>query len=107
MTTLRNASLVLKTSDFAINTSNNYGFCDSVKARITWNNINLRSLLGDMYDKYDTFNLCLNTVSSGVSQNYYYASPSDLQVLLRIQGLPFLNNTYNIQLYENQRKYYE
>jgi len=87
MTTYESASLVLSTNNGTSNTS---------RTSTTWSNINLRSLLGTMYDKYDTFNLCLNTVSSGVSQNYYYASPSDLQVLLRIQGLPFLNNTYNI-----------
>ena len=94
MTTLRNASLVLKTSEFAINTSNSFGFCDSVKARITWNNINLRSLLGDMYDAYDTFNLCLNTIATekaGVidapNQNLY----------VRISGLPWVNQCYNVK----------
>jgi hypothetical protein len=82
-----NASLVLSTNNGTTNAS---------RTSTTWSNINLRSLLGDMYDKYDTFNLCLNTVATGVSQSYYNASPNDLQVLLRIQGLPFLNNTYNI-----------
>ena len=87
MTTYENASLVLST---------NNGTSNTTKTSTTWSNINLRSLLGTMYDKYDTFNLCLNTVATGVSQSYYNASPNDLQVLLRISGLPFINNTYNI-----------
>ena len=87
MTTYENASLVLST---------NNGTSNTTRTSTTWSNINLRSLLGTMYDKYDTFNLCLNTVATGVSQSYYNASPNDLQVLLRISGLPFINNTYNI-----------
>ena len=51
MTTNLNASLVLSTTTSSNNTS---------RTSFTWNNIDLRMLLGDMYDKYDRFNLCLN-----------------------------------------------
>lgn len=94
MSTLRHASLVLKTSDFAVNTLNSFGFCDSVKARITWNNINLRSLLGDMYDAYDSFNLCLNTIAT-TKAGVIDASNQDLYV--RISGLPWSNQCYNVK----------
>ena len=55
MSTNENASLVLN----SVNASST----NSIKTSFTWANINLRSLLGDMYDRYDRFNLCLNTIA--------------------------------------------
>ena len=87
MSNLQNASLVLSTNN---GTSNNN------RTSTTWNNINLRTLLGDMYDKYDMFNLCLNTVASGTALSNIYKAPADCNVIMRVSGLPFINNTYNI-----------
>jgi hypothetical protein len=87
MSSLQHASLVLSTNNGTSNTN---------RTSTTWNNINMRTLLGDMYDKYDTYNLCLNTVATATSLNNVYKAPSDSQVMLRIQGLPFINNTYNV-----------
>ena len=50
------ASLVLKTSDLTLNSSTVIGTADQYGTTYTWNNINLRVLLSDMYDKYDRFN---------------------------------------------------
>ena len=63
----RNASLVLKTSDltsksdyvYGVPYVNQSGSMNAKGSSITWNNINLRTLLGDMYDRYDIFNICL------------------------------------------------
>lgn len=87
MSNLQNASLVLST---------NNGTSNAAKTSTTWYNINLRTLLGDMYDKYDLFNLCLNTIATGVSTANFNTAAQDLQTLIRINGLPFINNTYNI-----------
>jgi hypothetical protein len=87
MSNLQNASLVLST---------NNGTSNTARTSITWNNINMRALLGDMYDKYDMFNLCLNTVATAVSANNFSASANDQQVMIRISGIPFINNTYNV-----------
>ena len=87
MSNLQNASLVLSTNN---GTSNNN------RTSTTWNNINLRMLLGDMYEKYDLFNLCLNSVSSGATLNNIYKAPTDSNVLMRVSGIPFINSTYNI-----------
>jgi hypothetical protein len=86
MSTNQNASLVLSTTTSINNAS---------RTSFTWNNIDLRTLLGDMYNKYDRFNLCLNTIASGISNNYL-AAQADAQVLVRVSGLPWVNNTYNI-----------
>lgn len=66
----------------------------------TWTNINLRHLLGDMYDNYERFNLILECVSQGQAygtdnQATQLANSSeDLRVMINITGLPFCNN-YN------------
>jgi len=86
MTTNLNASLVLSTTTSVNN---------AARTSFTWNNIDLRMLLGDMYDKYDRFNLCLNTIASGIS-DAYFGTQADAQVLVRVSGLPWVNNSYNI-----------
>ena len=46
---LENASLVLNTYESTMTDNNTIN---------TWTNVNLKSVLGDMFDKYETFNLC-------------------------------------------------
>jgi hypothetical protein len=65
---------------------------NSMRSSITWNNINLRILLGDMYDKYDRFNLCLNCISTA----YALSATNNSQVLIRLTGLPWIGCNYNI-----------
>jgi hypothetical protein len=104
MSNLQIASLVLRSSDLTVNTTNQYGSCDQYRLTQTWNNINLRTLLGDMYDKYDLFNICLNTISTAAAgQNGYlfggtgiYAS-DNLNVIVKLSGLPFVNQTYSVK----------
>jgi len=59
MEQIQMAKLTLKTSTMAPNTFSQYGTVDQYRTNITWNNINMRLLLGDMYDRYDLFNLQL------------------------------------------------
>ena len=68
-----------------------------------WDSVNMRTILGDMYDKYDTFNLSLCSISTtsaptdcvygGVSQGNY----DGLYVLMNMSGLSFKNQTYNVK----------
>ena len=78
-------SLVLRTSDLTVNATNQYGTVDQYRTTYTWNNINLRTVLGDMYDKYDTFNLCLNTVSSAVADVALGTGNDDRTVMIKCQ----------------------
>ena len=87
MSVNENASLVLNTATGTPNAK--YTSC-------TWSNIDLRQLLGNIYDKYARFNLCLNTIAQGVSASNFWTSSKDGQCIIRINGLPFVNNTYNI-----------
>jgi hypothetical protein len=86
MSIYEKASLVLN----SVNASTN-----SIKSSFTWNNINLRNLLGDMYDKYDRFNIALNTIATAYTPLALSGNTNN-QVLIRVSGLPWINNSYNI-----------
>lgn len=93
------ATLVLRGFDIS-STASATGVTNQKRTQMTWNNINLRTVLGDMYDKYDTFNLCLNSVSCGTTEenlgpNYGDSDIDNLQHLINISGLPFINQTYS------------
>ena len=67
MSNSQNASLVLNTaSGTDVSLIMNQVLTVANKSAHQWTNINLRSLLGDIYDKYTLFNLCLNTVASSL-----------------------------------------
>jgi len=89
----RNASLVLKTSDLTAGSTTNIGSCDAYKSNMTWYNINLRTVLGELYDKYDYFNLSLYFISTDTTCNLQNAA--DRCTFMKIGGLPFSNQTYN------------
>ena len=42
---------------------NQYGRISDNKLNLTWKNINLKMLMGDMFDKYETFNLYLYQIT--------------------------------------------
>jgi hypothetical protein len=97
MSNLQIASLVLRSCDIPQNGSNQYGSSDQYSLTQTWNNINLRTLLGDMYDKYDLFNICLNTVTTASALAATGASNDDRNVIIKLSGLPFVNQTYSVK----------
>jgi hypothetical protein len=81
------ASFVLRTSDAVSN---------AVLTSHTWKNINLRTLMGDMYDKYDLFMLKpILAATSATPPSAWGLDVNDRITILNISGLPFVNNTYN------------
>ena len=92
----RSTRLVLKTSDLTVNSTTAIGQCDQFRQNFTWFNINLRALLGDLYNQYDYFNLLLISVSSSViTAAANQGSADDRLVYVKISGLPFINQSYN------------
>ena len=83
----------VETAQLCLNTRDSIGNAD--RTSFTWNNINLRNALGDMYDKYDLYNLVLNVIINDNVAISYNFSEADKQALIRISGLPFRNCTYN------------
>ena len=64
---------MIKTHDLTLNTSNAIGTADQFGTSFTWNSINLRVLMGDLYDRFDRFNLCLNTIATTTLNNGTFA----------------------------------
>ena len=94
------ACLVLKTTVLPMDGSTNaYGTSNSTNSSFTWTNINLRTLLGDMFDKYDRFMLLLQNISN--AQVGSMASGDDRSILINMSGLSFVNSTYNQKLQSN------
>lgn len=95
MTSQEKALLVLKTSDLTYNTSNSIGTANATGTQCTWNNINLRVLLGNLYDTYDRFNLTLNTFTTGPLNGVI--ADADTGTYITLSGLPIVNNTYAVR----------
>lgn len=100
MTDFAVSTLYLKSSDLST-TENANGLASVGNTVLTWNNINLRSLLGDMYDEYETFNLSLTSISSSktpaaLGASFGNSDINNLLLTLYVEGLPFINNTYDV-----------
>ncbi len=73
---------------------NEYGICAANGGVVTWKNINLRTCLGELYYKYDRFNLKLTAF-----QNRAFGSITDFQFMVYMSGLPFSSGSgYNTKL---------
>ena len=97
------ASLILKTCDITTDDittatlsaviNNQVGSIDISGQLIRWKNINPKMLLGDMYEKYDKFNLNLACYSSRtVPVNLVSAD-----MTFYISGLPWSNQGYSLK----------
>ena len=42
--------------------SNDYGICDANGCYVLWKNINIRTCLGELYNKYDKYNLKMTSI---------------------------------------------
>ena len=76
------ASLLLKSSELTFGSTTNIGTADTNGTTLTWNNINLRVLLGDLYDKFDRFNLNLNTIATSQANSIELLLMIDVVMLL-------------------------
>ena len=95
-------TLTLRTEDLAVG-GNNVGTCDALNNNFTWNNINMKLLLGDEYDKYDDFNIALSLISNGMPSVVYGADAGDRLVNFNMTGFTFKNNCYNVATKSNQQ----
>jgi len=102
--------LVLRGVDVTTGQDLATSYSNATRTIMTWKNINLRNVLGNLYDKYDTFNLSLSFVSadhpttSYVNGNVATFGAGDSTNLINniyISGLPFINSTYQQSLSHN------
>jgi hypothetical protein len=96
MSNIEQATLILRSGDLIAGSVNQYGSCDVNLTNFTWNNVNLRTLLGNLYDKYDLFNICLTNVTQCNGSDNFGEEIDDIIVQIYLKGLPFLNQTYSV-----------
>jgi len=96
------ATLILRSNDLTANTTNAVGTADAFFTNMTWNNINLRTLLGSMYEKYDRFVLVPTQIQSANGSAAFGTTADDRNCLIFVRGMPFTNNTYNVSTLTNQ-----
>ena len=108
------ACLILNTFDISTSTDasiyrdkvidNQYGTIANNRCTLTWKNVDMRRVLGVLYDKYETFNMYLYQInqSNGFGANATCTANQQL-VDIRIRGLQFLNNGYNTISRNNTR----
>lgn len=74
----------IESGQLVLNTSNATRKVISYVVTFKFSNINIREILGDMYDKYDKFKLCLNGFQMGGS------TIADRVCYIRISGLSWV-----------------
>ena len=70
------------------------GTINTQRNDFTWNNVDFKTILGDMFDKYDKFNIKLSSVMYS-AQNPFGTAPDDRCVKINMVGLPFSNASYH------------
>ena len=98
------ACLILNTFDITTNitaatfynltVNNQYGTITNNRCNLTWKNINMRQVLGVMYDKYETFNLYLYQIAQAGAMSATPTTAIYQLVDVKLKGLQFLNNGY-------------
>ena len=86
-------TLTLSTAVLTRNDTNDYGYLNANYTAFRFDNINLRLLLGDLYHKYSTFNIQLNSVFFANGQS---TAPINNFLTVKLRGLKFINNGYNL-----------
>ena len=94
MSNTQNNAQVIFNSYYAVsnNTSN---------TSFTFNNVSLRTILGSLYDEYDTFNLSLNSIMSSYTGaigngSLFGSALNDTCIMVKMSGLNFINHSYQI-----------
>jgi hypothetical protein len=73
------------------NVNNEFGNIQSRGQWIQWRNVNIRHLMGDLWDKYSMFNLCLKTI---VRSNR--AALVGMSCSIWMTGLNWVNQSYSV-----------
>lgn len=95
------ASFALKSNDISLSDTfadypitNNVGTINDTRTITTWYSINFEDILGDLYNKYEFFNLRLKTVQYN-SQAGFATTANDRSLYFQMSGLNFANSNYD------------
>ncbi len=86
-------SSVFYTDYFGKTITTNTGIVTNNRCNYKWFNINLRNILGDeIYQKYNKFNLSLNTVTMSSQGSSTTMTPDARTLYIKMSGLPWLSS---------------
>lgn len=89
------SQLILYSSLLTAGSSNDYGTANSTMTEMLFTNINMRVVMGDLYDSYNLYNIALTTVITPLSDLVAGTTDSDRKLLVYMSGFGWRNNTYN------------
>lgn len=89
------AQLILFSSLLQPGATNSYGTANSTLTDMLFTNINMRTVMGDLYDSYNLYNISLSAVITPLSATVAGTTDSDRKLLVYMSGLGWRNNTYN------------
>jgi hypothetical protein len=75
--------------------SNTKGSVNQSRTSMTWNAINMRNILGNLYDKYELFNIELVGFSAYQVLSNFGVTDNDRNVIFKMSGLDWVYNTYD------------
>jgi len=97
------SSLVLRVSAIsADNTPANYPLSNAIgsisagRLSYTWYSLDMREILGDLYDKFDYFSLRLACVQADLGIGAYGTTANDRLINFHTSGPQWINATYNV-----------
>ena len=85
------ANFTLTTQILTAGGTNAFGTSNAVKSLFTFNNLNMRQVIGTMWDKYDKFNLIFRNI--GMGQSTTSLSGNQRRQFFVMSGLQFFNAT--------------
>lgn len=88
METIQSGILVLYSSLLVPGTTNKYGSANTNNTELTFTNVNIKQIIGSNYDRYQKFNLILNSIIIPVTAAAIPIT-NDANVMLYMSGLPF------------------
>lgn len=83
------ANFTLSTQILAIGSTNQYGTMNATRTVFTFTNVDMRRIIGTLWDKYNKFNLVWNSV--GLAQVATAYSGAQRQMFFQMSGLQFIN----------------
>ena len=97
------ANLTLRVSDISQETNtalypitNAIGTINSSRTSYTWFNVNLQDVLGDLYNKFDYFNLRVSAIQGDSGIGSYAVNTLDYNCYFQMSGPTFYNSSYDV-----------
>lgn len=75
--------------------ANSVGSVNQYRTSITWNAVNIKNILGSLYDNYELFNLEIRSISNPIPTTLFGVTDNDRAITFKMSGLDWVFNTYD------------